>query len=37
MQEVGMLVVSIGSNRTQQYFDDNIKKWLDEEDDSDIK
>ena len=29
-------IVSIGSNRTQQYFDDNIKAWLDEKDDSDI-
>ena len=29
-------IVSIGSNRTQQYFDDNIKTWLDEKDDSDI-
>ena len=29
-------IVSIGSNRTQQYFDDNIKEWLDEKDDSDI-
>ena len=28
--EVGMLDISIGSNRTQQYFDDNIKTWLDE-------
>ena len=29
-------IVSIGSNRTQEYFDDNIKEWLEEEDDSDI-
>ena len=29
-------IVSIGSNRTQQYFDDNIRNWLDEKDDSDI-
>ena len=29
-------IVSIGSNKTQQYFDDNIRAWLDEKDDSDI-
>ena len=29
-------IVSIGSNRTQQYSDENIKIWLDEQDDSDI-
>ena len=29
-------IVSIGSNRTQQYDDKNIQRWLEEEDDSDI-
>ena len=29
-------IVSIGSNRTQQYSDDNIKEWLEQKDDSDI-
>jgi|TARA_B100000073_G_scaffold340692_1_gene340871 glycosyltransferase involved in cell wall biosynthesis len=29
-------IVSIGSNSTQQYYDDNIKVWLDEKDDTDI-
>ena len=29
-------IVSIGSNRTGQYFDDNIKDWLSKEDDSNI-
>ena len=29
-------IVSIGSNRTQQYNDKDIQRWLEEEDDSDI-
>tara|TARA_Y100000768_G_scaffold4892_1_gene3497 strand:- start:725 stop:1618 length:894 start_codon:yes stop_codon:yes gene_type:complete len=29
-------IVTIGSNSTQQYYDDNIKEWLEEKDDSDI-
>lgn len=29
-------IVSIGSNKTQKYHDDNIRAWLNEKDDSDI-
>ena len=29
-------IVSIGSNKTQKYHDDNIRAWLSEKDDSDI-
>ena len=29
-------IVTIGSNSTQQYYDDNIKEWLEEKDDTDI-
>ena len=29
-------IVSIGSNRNQEYYDDDIQKWLLEKDDSDI-
>ena len=29
-------IVTIGSNSTQQYYDDNIKEWLEEKDDTDV-
>ena len=29
-------IVTFGSNSTQQYYDDNIKEWLEEKDDTDI-